>query len=113
MYPLLLTVTAFVITITILHELLHVVGYQLFKIPWRFKIITKQQIPIAFAIESDHFAGSFRNLGKAKQTQYSIIAGLPYVLIFPLCVLWSQEIAVIGVSVGVVHAINWPLEYGI
>lgn len=110
---LVLYVTAFVITVTILHELLHVLGYQIFKIPWKFKIMTKYGMPIAFAVESDYFAGTYRSLSKIKQSQYSIIAGMPYVLIFPLCVWWGDQIAMVGWSVGVMHAINWPLEYGI
>jgi hypothetical protein len=106
-------VVSLVITITVMHELLHIVGYQLFGIPWKLKIICKRQIPIAFAVDSEYFAGTFRNLNKFKQAQYTIIAGFPYLIIFPLCVYMGNQIPVIGWGFGVAHMINWPLEYGI
>jgi hypothetical protein len=101
-------------TVVVLHETLHILGYQLYKIKCKVKMIWWHRIPIAFAVESDYFAGTYSSLPADKRVKYAVIAGLPYTVIIPLCVYW-MFIAhpIIGASIGIAHLINWPLEYGV
>jgi len=109
-----LTAVGIVACVVVAHEALHLLGYQLFGIKARFKIIWWHRFPYAFAVESDYFAGTYKSLPANKRAQYSIIAGMPYVVILPICVYWSySDIPIVGWLVGVAHIINWPLEYGI
>lgn len=105
----------FLVFLTLIHEGLHIIGFNYYGIPFKWAVFKKYHIPLGVALNSPYFEGSFKDLSKYKQKQYFIIALLPYLFFVPFFYFVSCSsdiyVAMYGYLGLITHFLNLPLEF--
>ena len=94
--------------IIIAHEVCHMAGYRMFRLPFTVKLKS-----CAIVVESPYFAGKFKDLPKLKQEQYTLIAMMPYMFLLPILAFLSYYNIVIAGFLMASQIVNMPLEFGL